>query len=70
MPILPYRPTGTTIPNVCIGLINRQSICNKSDEVYVVVEGIDPEVVVITDTGLTGNHSDQIIVGGATPAGY
>ena len=66
MPITPYN--GTAVQNVSIGLINCQSICNKSDEISDVVKDMDLDALVITETSLTGNVSDQKIVGDVTPA--
>jgi len=63
MPITPYN--GTAVPNIIIRLINFQSICNKSNELADIVDA-----PFITYTWLTGNVSDQTIVGDATPAGY
>ena len=68
VPITPYN--GTAVQNVSIGLINCQSICNKSDEISDVVKDMDLDALVITETWLTGNVSDQKIVGDVTPAGY
>jgi len=48
--------------NVSIGLINYQSICNKFDEIADVVKDMDVDALVITETWLTGNVSDQKIV--------
>ena len=58
------------VPNVTIGLINCQSICNKSDVISDVVKDMDLDVIVITATWLTGNVSDQKFAGDVTPAGY
>ena len=52
------------------GLINCQSTCNKFDEISDVVKHMDLDVVFITDTWLTGNVSDQRIVGDVNPARY
>ena len=68
VPITPYN--GTAVENVSISLINCQSICNKSDEISDVVNNMDLDALVITETWLTGNVSDQKIVGDVTPAGY
>ena len=68
VPITPYN--GTAVQNVSICLINCQSICNKSDEISDVVKDMDLDALVITETWLTGNVSDQKIVGDVTPAGY
>ena len=68
MPITPY--TGTAVQNVSIGLINSLSICNKSDEISDVVKDMDLDALVITEPWLTGNVSDQKIVGDVTPVGY
>jgi len=57
MPITPY--TGTAVQNVSIGLINCQSICNKSDEISDVVKDMDLDALVITEIWLTGNVSDK-----------
>ncbi|KAK2148286.1 hypothetical protein LSH36_505g01065 [Paralvinella palmiformis] len=46
------------------------SIYNKSDEISDVVKDMDLDALVITKTCLTGNVSDQKIVGEVTPAGY
>ena len=67
VPVTPYN--GTDVQN-CIGLINCQSICNKYDEVSDVVKDMDLDAIVITETWLTGNVSEQKIVGDVTPAGY
>jgi len=61
---------GTAVQNVSIGLINCQLICNQSDEISDVVKDMDLDALVITKTWLTGNYSDQNIVGGVTPVGY
>ena len=68
VPITPYN--GTAIQNVSIDLINCQSICNKTDDISDVVKDMDLDVLVITETWLTGNVSDQKIVGDVTPTGY
>ena len=68
MPITPYN--GTAVQNVSIGLINCQSIFNKSDEISDVVKDMDLDALVITETWLTDNVSNQKIVGDVTPAGY
>ena len=65
VPLTPYYCT--SVENVRIGLINCESMCNKSDEISDVVKDMD---IVITETWLTGNVSDQKIVGDVTPAGY
>ena len=61
MPITPYN--GTAVQNVNVDLINCQSICNKSDEISDVVKDMDLDALVIAKTWLTGNVSDQKIVG-------
>jgi len=48
VPITPYN--GTAVQNVSIGLINCQSICNKSDEISDVIKDMDLDGLVITDT--------------------
>ena len=48
VPITPYN--GTAVQNVSIGLINCQSICNKSGEISDVVKDMDLDVLVITET--------------------
>ena len=53
-----------------ITIYDCQSICNKSDEISDVVKDKDLDALVITETWLTGNVSDQKIVGDVTPAGY
>jgi len=53
-----------------IGLINCQSICNKTDEIVDVVRDGDFDILVMTEIWLTGGASDQKIVGDVTPAGY
>ena len=63
VPITPYNCTA--VQNVSIGVINCQSICNKSDEISDVVKDMDFDALVITETWLTGNVSDQKIVGDA-----
>ena len=68
VPITPY--SGTAVQNVSICLINCQSICTKSDEISYDVKDIDLNTLVITETWLTGNISDQKSVGGLTPSGY
>ena len=68
LPITPYN--GTAVQNISIGLINCESICNKSDQISDVVKDMDLDVLVITETWMTGNVSDQKIVGDVTPAGY
>ena len=68
MPIAPYN--GTAVQNVSIGLINCQSICNKSDEISDLIKDMDLDALVIRDTWLSGNVSDQKIVSNVTPAGY
>ena len=68
LPITPYYET--PLQNVNIGLIHFQSICNKSDEISDVVKDMDLDALVITETWLTGNVSDQNIVGDVTPARY
>ena len=67
MTITPYN--GTSVQNVSIGLINCQVICNKSDEIYDVVKDMNLDALVITETWMTGNVSDQKIVGDVTPVG-
>jgi len=42
----------------------------KSDEISDVVKDMDFDALVITETWLTGNVSNQKIVGDVTPAGY
>ena len=68
VPITPYN--GTAVQNVSIGLINCQSICNKSDEISDVVKDMDLDVLVITETWLTRNVSSQICAGKMTPVEY
>ena len=68
VPITPYN--GTAVQNVSIGLINRQSICNKSGEMFYVDKDMNIHVLVITETWLTDNVSDQKIVNDVTRAGY
>ena len=76
VPIKPYTDiesnhnNGTAVQNVTIGLIKCQSICNKSDEISDVVKDMDLDALVITQTWLTVNVSDQKIVGDVTPVGY
>jgi len=48
VPITPYN--NTVVQNVSIGLINCQSICNKSDEISDVVKDMNLDVLVITET--------------------
>jgi len=57
VPITPNN--GTAVQNVSIGLINCQSICNKSDEISDDVKDMDLDALVITETCLTGNVSDH-----------
>ena len=64
--ITPHNGTG--VQNVSIARINCQSICNKSDEISDVVKDMDLDALVITETWLTGNVSDQKIAGDVTPA--
>ena len=59
VPITPYN--GTAVQNVSIGLINCQSICDKSDEISDVINDMDVDALVVTETWLTGNVSDQKI---------
>jgi len=66
--ITPYN--GTAVQNVRIFLKNCQSSCNKSDEISDVIKDMDLDALVITETWLTGNVSDQKIVGDVTPVGY
>ena len=66
--ITPYN--GTAVLNVSIGLINCQSIYNKSDEKSDLVQDMDLDALVITETLLTGNASGHKIVGEVTSAGY
>ena len=61
VPITPYN--GTAVQNASTALINCQSICNKFDEISDVIKDMDLDALVITETGLTGNVSDQKIVG-------
>ena len=68
VPVTTYN--ATAVRNVSIGLNNYQSICNKSDEISDVIKDMDFDVFFITYTWLTGNASDQKIVGDVTPAGY
>ena len=68
VPITPYNSTAAQ--NISIGLNNYLSICNKSDEISDVVKDMDFDVFFITETWLTGNASNQKIVGDVTPAGY
>jgi hypothetical protein len=68
VPLTSYN--GTAVQNVSIGLINCQSICNKSDEISDVIKDMDLDALVITETLLTGNASGHKIVGEVTPAGY
>jgi len=51
VPITPYNINGTAVQNVSIGLINSQSICNKSDEMSYVAKDTDLDVLVITEFG-------------------
>ncbi|KAK2149713.1 hypothetical protein LSH36_440g01061 [Paralvinella palmiformis] len=48
----------------------RKSICNKSDERFDVVKDRVLDALVITETWLTSNVSEQKIVGDVTPAGH
>ena len=68
VPITPCN--GTAVQNVSIGIINCRSIFNKSDETSDVVKNKDLDALAIAKTWLTGNVSDQRIVGDVTPAGY
>jgi len=52
-----------------MGQIDSQSVCDKSDEIPYVVEDMDLDTLVITETWLTGNVSAENIVGEVTPAG-
>ena len=61
----PYNRTA--VQNVSIGIINRRSSCNKSDEISDVVKDMDLDAQF---TWLAGNVSDQEIVGQVTPTGY
>jgi len=54
---------GTAAQNVSAGLVNSQSICNKSDEISDVVKDMNLGAFVITQTWVK-------IVGEVTPAGY
>jgi len=67
VPITPYNSTAAQ--NVSIGLINYRLICNKSDDISYGVKDMDIDALVITETWLTSNISDQKIVGEVTPAG-
>ena len=53
LPISPYN--GTAVQNISIG----QSIWNKSDEISDIVKDMNLDALVITETWLTGNVSDQ-----------
>jgi len=53
VPITPYN--GTAVQHVNIGLINCQPICNQSDKISDVIKEMDLDVLVITETWLTGN---------------
>jgi len=53
----------TAVQNFSIGLINCQSVCNKSDEISDVVKDMDLDALVITEIWLTGNVLGQKIVG-------
>ena len=66
VPITPYNVTA--VQNVSIGLINCQSICYRYDKITDVVKDVDLDVLVMTESWLTGNVSDQNIVGEVTPA--
>ena len=68
LPITPYN--STVIQNVSFGLIDCQSICNKSDEIADVDKDIDIDVLAISEIWLTDYVSDQTIVGEETPVGY
>lgn len=56
--------------SIKIGLVNCQSLCNKSDEIADCVRDMDFDALVVTETWLTGNDSDQTIIGDITPEGY
>jgi len=68
LPITQYN--GTPLQTVSIGFLNCQSICIKSDEISDVVKGMDFYALVITESWLAGNVSDQKIVGDVTPNEY
>ena len=68
VPLTPYNDTA--VQNVSIGLINCQPIRNKSDEISDVVKDMDLDALVITETWLTGNVSDQKIAVDVTKTGY
>jgi len=57
VPIKQY--SGTAVQNVSIGPTNCHSICNKSDEISDVIKYMDLDALVITETWLTGNVSEQ-----------
>ena len=61
VPITPNN--GTAVQNVSIGLINCQCISTKSDEISYVVKDMDIDALVITETWLTSNVSNQKIAG-------
>ena len=66
VPITPF--TGTAPQHVSISIINCQPICIKSDKISDDVKDSNLDALVITETWLTGNASDQTIVGDVTPA--
>ena len=58
------------VENVSIARIKCLSICNKCDKVCDVVKDVHLDAVIITETRLTGNISDQKIIDDVTPDGY
>jgi len=55
---------GTYKQHVSIGLINCQSVCNKSDEISDVIKNIDLDVLIITEIWLTSNvwHRKMLVM--------
>ena len=56
--------------SINVGLVNCQSICNKCNEIVDCIQDMDFDVLVLTETWLTGTESDQRISGDLTPEGY
>jgi exonuclease III len=57
-------------PSIKAGVFNCRSVNNKSSEIldHILDSGLD--IVALTETWLSGNESDQRIIGQITPSGY
>ena len=53
-----------------IGLVNCQSIVNKKDEIADYTRDTNMDIVVLTETWLTGIETNQVVIGNVTPPGY